>query len=972
MSNPIYRSAYNAAQIEAAIDKGPRVNASGYWEVWNVETMAYVSTGVGAGVKPPTVVTQVSQMTNHGYVYIYNGSETGYTAGYWYYWNGSAWTAGGAYQSAPVDPTLSVAGAAADAKACGDIKSAVGDLMVVPYAVSIGSLVASGSLNPTTGYNGTNSSKYTRTGYISVSRFALMVMDSNEYEFTAWSYTGNTVSTKVRSLTNQEYTTKNTFIFPPGGSNNIRIGFHRLDDAVLTTDTSDPTSDFSKIAAAVKFFRFTDTSLSIPDAAADAKMAGRYMAVARDSVSGGFGAITGDHTAVFRPGLYRTATTSPAIGDAVYYAESSTGNGVCAILPCKEGDNIFINIYSYGGYTRGWYFVDADMKVISLQDSVATQSKTFLTAPVNTSYILLTNDTQNLPDAYYAYVDKSLLYRTSGVSNQPYDFVKYAKRSDLEHSTAYFFKTMMPAGKYALYIKASSTYTGHDLTVKLLNTLPYGTDNVVYSTTIKNGIADCVYITVEEPFVALYIFPADTVTESQDYSVTIVSAPELYKGPYVKKNTAHDMSRVIEGILAIEKHCELDAGDYFVSNIVMADASRLNGQGNSTRLYMIDSAVGPAISMKSECRVDNLALYGSEDATYDEASNTTKFLGSEDKDFSGETNLWEDGDQSVPDTGYKHLVLTNPLPPGGYYLGVDSLTSDATPTTATMNFSTSKTISITPGSIIADVVVAKGTNKGAYFYLSETAYSVRVRSANYTDDSAGHTAAWDGISIVPVASRCGIGWVQDADETLKAGSVTACRIERFDCAGIYGMDTGTPVTRGLSISNCQILYCSVGIYFRKNTEFHQATASMICRCYYGILNRGGNNIFSACAISGNYINAQEDLDEGNNTGHGMITSCKLHHSGYSANDQYAVVIRDTGRIVVSGCEISDKIMLKNTDGNVVSDCAMFDVQIEVEGGQCSLISNSIFRSATAMRTNNSAAVLANCYLRNGTPVTWAE
>ncbi len=152
MSNPIYRSVYNAAQIEAAIDKGPRVNSAGFWEVWNVETMDYESTGVGAGVKPPTVVTQVSQMTNHGYIYIYEGSEDGYTPGYFYYWNGSAWTAGGAYRVAATDPTLSVAGAAADAKATGELKSAF-DTFVIENDTELGNIPfsPSGSLKAESG-----------------------------------------------------------------------------------------------------------------------------------------------------------------------------------------------------------------------------------------------------------------------------------------------------------------------------------------------------------------------------------------------------------------------------------------------------------------------------------------------------------------------------------------------------------------------------------------------------------------------------------------------------------------------------------------------------------------------------------------------------------------------------------------------------------------------------------------------------
>lgn len=45
----------------------------------------------------PTTVSTVAQMVDHDLTYIYSGSETGYTAGHWYYWDGTAWTDGGQY-----------------------------------------------------------------------------------------------------------------------------------------------------------------------------------------------------------------------------------------------------------------------------------------------------------------------------------------------------------------------------------------------------------------------------------------------------------------------------------------------------------------------------------------------------------------------------------------------------------------------------------------------------------------------------------------------------------------------------------------------------------------------------------------------------------------------------------------------------------------------------------------------------------
>ena len=61
-----------------------------------------------------------SDMINPSYIYLYVGSQSGYTFGDWYYYDGSNWVSGGVYGTgAGIDNTLSVEGRAADAKAVG-------------------------------------------------------------------------------------------------------------------------------------------------------------------------------------------------------------------------------------------------------------------------------------------------------------------------------------------------------------------------------------------------------------------------------------------------------------------------------------------------------------------------------------------------------------------------------------------------------------------------------------------------------------------------------------------------------------------------------------------------------------------------------------------------------------------------------------------------------------------------------------
>ena len=47
----------------------------------------------------PLVANAAADMTDKTRVYVYTGSEDGYVTGDWYYWDGAAWTAGGAYNS---------------------------------------------------------------------------------------------------------------------------------------------------------------------------------------------------------------------------------------------------------------------------------------------------------------------------------------------------------------------------------------------------------------------------------------------------------------------------------------------------------------------------------------------------------------------------------------------------------------------------------------------------------------------------------------------------------------------------------------------------------------------------------------------------------------------------------------------------------------------------------------------------------
>lgn len=95
------------------------------------ESASTSALNVMSAIGSPTVAATAAAMSDTTKVYVYTGSETGYTYGDWYYYDGEDWVSGGEYASTAltVDATLSKSGQAADAKAVGDaIERVVGDV----------------------------------------------------------------------------------------------------------------------------------------------------------------------------------------------------------------------------------------------------------------------------------------------------------------------------------------------------------------------------------------------------------------------------------------------------------------------------------------------------------------------------------------------------------------------------------------------------------------------------------------------------------------------------------------------------------------------------------------------------------------------------------------------------------------------------------------------------------------------------
>lgn len=147
-----------------------------------------------------------------------------------------------------VQQALTASGAAAAQNTIEQVAEAA-LLEDLPVTLTIGS-----GVNPSTGGNYNNQPRYSRTQMISSisARVIYVSLDSDEYEYVAWVYSGPGTGSAVFSPTNSAYTS-NSLSFEVGhGNPYFRLGIQRKDHVSMTAGAADPTSDEYKLSKALK------------------------------------------------------------------------------------------------------------------------------------------------------------------------------------------------------------------------------------------------------------------------------------------------------------------------------------------------------------------------------------------------------------------------------------------------------------------------------------------------------------------------------------------------------------------------------------------------------------------------------------------------------------------------------------------------------------------------------------------------
>lgn len=199
--------------------------------------------------------------------------------------------------------------------------------------------------------------KACRTGFTNFDTPFVIGFDDTDYKYLVWVYRNTGSSYRTYSPTAQEFVQGLTLVNPNVGVNSMyKICFQRVDGATLTTDTTDPESDASKIIAALSFYEMTDKTLNKTGYPADSKAVGTEIENITNTIlfesvpeytvkNGNISAENGMNTYVNKTKRIRVDGNS-------LHQKMPTYAGIKVVVP--SGKKLFAYEYSNDTYTEGY------------------------------------------------------------------------------------------------------------------------------------------------------------------------------------------------------------------------------------------------------------------------------------------------------------------------------------------------------------------------------------------------------------------------------------------------------------------------------------------------------------------------------------------------------------------------------------------------------------------------------------------
>ena len=313
-------------------------------------------TDIGAPLKASTV----SGMTNTDRIYVYTGSESGYTSGHWYYYNSGSWLDGGVYNSTALvtDKTLSVADMAADAEVTGneisDLKSAIHSDNLELGSLIPNKYVQIGDGNIAT-YNGWSATEF------------IEIPDNMEYLYVYGVTTG--------SAYNAFYETDNVTDF-------------------ISKFSTHPDKPIIEIPASAKYFRLSSTTSEMSGVKVlnvtgllkkennDLKLSTKTLKslVGLDWVNGYYG------------------------NDGIYYGASSTQFKTSSSIPCLPNSPMIIHGYTANSNLASLIFYDANEEYISTLCNIGNNNTEIeFTTPAGAYFFRLSTKVDYVDETYVIY-----------------------------------------------------------------------------------------------------------------------------------------------------------------------------------------------------------------------------------------------------------------------------------------------------------------------------------------------------------------------------------------------------------------------------------------------------------------------------------------------------------------------------------------------------------------------------------------